>query len=414
MRPEWLLQWSGEPSVVIPLVIGAVWFARGRGRLVRRARERRGSRRRARCYWMAIATLAIALLSPIDAIAASLFSAHMVQHLLLIFVAAPLFALGAPAPELWWGLPDRTRMIAARWWRRAKGVRYGWRLLTAPATVFVMHAAAIWFWHLPAPYEAALHNDAIHALEHLSFLGTAVLFWWLVFQPAGHRRLAYPFAVVFVVATMLHSGVLGGLMMYAPEPWYPSHIAGAAAWHVSALEDQQLAGLLMWIPAGFVYIGVAIWLVHRWLVTDERDTRERETLVREASGAAKSRGGIAAVLGIAVLLAVGTSCRRTPGPAANQIVAGGNAARGARTIEKYGCGSCHTIPGINLANGMVGPPLIHWSQRTIVAGEVPNVPDRLITWITVPQAVEPGTAMPNMGVSDADARDIAAYLYTLK
>ncbi len=96
-----------------------------------------------------------------------------------------------------------------------------------------------------------------------------------------------------------------------------------------------------------------------------------------------------------------------------QYVEGGNATRGRATIAAYGCGACHSIPGVLGANGMVGPPLDHWSQRRIIAGEVPNDPARLITWLMVPQSTEPGTAMPNMGVTDGEARDMAAYLYTL-
>jgi len=102
------------------------------------------------------------------------------------------------------------------------------------------------------------------------------------------------------------------------------------------------------------------------------------------------------------------------GSSEHRVVENGDAQRGRSAIEAYGCGACHSIPGIRAANGMVGPPLDHWSQRRIIAGQVPNDPERLITWITVPQSIEPGTAMPNMGVTDGQARDIAAYLYTLR
>ena len=95
-------------------------------------------------------------------------------------------------------------------------------------------------------------------------------------------------------------------------------------------------------------------------------------------------------------------------------VAGGEPDRGKQAIERYGCGSCHIIPGVSGANGLVGPPLIRWSQRTYIAGEVPNNTENLIRWIEVPQAIEPGTAMPNLGVTEGHARDIAAYLYTIK
>lgn len=120
---------------------------------------------------------------------------------------------------------------------------------------------------------------------------------------------------------------------------------------------------------------------------------------------------ITAVASSAGVAACGeTSQQSTP----ERHIEGGNAVRGRATIAAYGCGSCHSIPGVRGARGMVGPPLDHWSQRRIIAGEVPNDPARLITWLTVPQSIEPGTAMPNMGVTDGEARDMAAYLYTLR
>jgi cytochrome c len=115
-----------------------------------------------------------------------------------------------------------------------------------------------------------------------------------------------------------------------------------------------------------------------------------------------------------VALFAAAACTRTDAVLMDHHVDGGDAARGRRQIVAFGCGSCHTIPGVSGANGMVGPPLTGWSQRRIIAGEVVNTPDNLVTWITVPQSIEPGVAMPNMGVSDRQARDIAAYLYTLK
>jgi len=108
------------------------------------------------------------------------------------------------------------------------------------------------------------------------------------------------------------------------------------------------------------------------------------------------------------------ACKAASGHTTERVVEGGDAERGKAAIATYGCGSCHMIPGIENADGLVGPPLIHWSRRRIIAGEVPNDPERLITWLTVPQSIEPGTAMPNMGVTDGQARDIAAYLYTLR
>jgi cytochrome c1 len=124
-----------------------------------------------------------------------------------------------------------------------------------------------------------------------------------------------------------------------------------------------------------------------------------------------SARSIASAVLIAVLAA---GCREAAGNEPTISVAGGDADRGKVALSTYGCGSCHTIPGIRTAKGTVGPPLYFWSKRTYIAGEVPNTADNLVRWIEVPQAIEPGTAMPNLGVSNAAARDIAAYLYTLR
>jgi cytochrome c1 len=115
---------------------------------------------------------------------------------------------------------------------------------------------------------------------------------------------------------------------------------------------------------------------------------------------------------VAILL-LPAACSEASGREPSYAVPGGDADRGKAAIEIYGCGSCHTIPGVSIAMGTVGPPLMFWSKRTYIAGEVPNTPDYLVRWIEVPQAIEPGTAMPNLGVPEKAARDIAAYLYTL-
>jgi cytochrome c len=124
----------------------------------------------------------------------------------------------------------------------------------------------------------------------------------------------------------------------------------------------------------------------------------------------KAVRGLRLGTGLAWLALVGACGRKASGT----LIAGGDPARGKSQIVVYGCGSCHVIPGVGGANGLVGPPLTKFAHRTFIAGEVPNTSDFLVRWISVPQAIEPGTAMPNLGVSEAQARDIAAYLYTLR
>ena len=118
-------------------------------------------------------------------------------------------------------------------------------------------------------------------------------------------------------------------------------------------------------------------------------------------------------IAITLSLALYTGCEGGKATNAYAVYTGGDARRGVKVIEKYRCGACHVIPGINNANGLVGPPLMWWSRRTFVGGEVPNKPDDLVRWIMSPKSIEPGTAMPALGLSEQEARDAAAYLYTL-
>ena len=185
--------------------------------------------------------------------------------------------------------------------------------------------------------------------------------------------------------------------MFSTHAWYPVHAAGERLWGITPLDDQQLAGLIMWIPAGAVYIAAGAVLFMEWMRADERTIRIAE------------RAGMLAV----VICMFGAACTKSD-PPTQYSIANSDPSRGRVAIERFGCGSCHDIPGIRDANGMVGPPLTHWSQRRTIAGVMENTPDHLITWITMPQAVEPGNAMPNMGITDGEARDIAAYLYSIR
>lgn len=268
--------WQWTASIVVPLALCAAWYAIGVRALWRRAGVGHGVRRwQVWCFAGGVVTLAIALLSPVDALAETLFSAHMVQHLLLMLVAAPLLALGEPLLPALWALPGERRLAIGRWWRASPRARRAARAGCDPLGVWLANLAVLWFWHLPGPYLAALRDERLHALEHLAFLGTAFAFWWVVVQPIGRRRLAYGGAVVYLALSMMQSGALGAILAFARTPWYPAHAAGAAAWHLTLLEDQQLAGLIMSVPMSFVYIGAALVLAARWFVFDPAPRRRR-------------------------------------------------------------------------------------------------------------------------------------------
>ena len=214
-------------------------------------------------------TIALALSPPVDVLADTWQFAHMVQHELLMIVAAPLVAAGAPLIVLLWAVPGQLRRRGLESLRR-RPITLTWALLTAPASVFVLHGIALWFWHLPALYDYAVEHEAVHAMQHLCFFGTAALFWWGI----GHGRYGrhrYGAAVVYVFATALHSGVLGALLTLSPRVWYAPYLTPKPG--LTPLEDQQLAGLLMWIPAGLVFAGLGLVLFAAWLRESDRRTR---------------------------------------------------------------------------------------------------------------------------------------------
>jgi putative membrane protein len=212
--------------------------------------------------------LFLALVSPLHPLGSALFSAHMVQHELLVAVAAPLLVLGRPMIPMLWAVPIGWRRAAGGWAKHG-AARGAWRALTAPLVAWALHAAALWTWHLPGPYQATLRSGALHTLQHASFLGTALLFWYAVAH-GRERRMGYGAAVFYLFATAMHGGALGALLTFASRPWYPEYAPTAAAWGLTPLEDQQLAGLIMWIPAGVSYLVAALVLMVAWMRESER------------------------------------------------------------------------------------------------------------------------------------------------
>jgi putative membrane protein len=266
---EVLRWWSWDPFVLLPLLLSAEMYVSGLRRLWKRAGRDRGVRKwEAACFAAGWIFLAVALVSPLDALGGILFSAHMAQHEVLMLIAAPLLVLGRPLAVFLWALPPETRERLGGW-AQAPAVAASWRAFTGPLTVWVIHGLAVWIWHLPALYQATLESDSIHALQHLSFFGSAALFWWALIH-GRYGRMGYGAAVLYVWATGVHSGVLGALLTFAPSLWYPIYGERTAAWGLSALEDQQLAGLIMWVPAGAVFILLGLGLFAAWLGEAER------------------------------------------------------------------------------------------------------------------------------------------------
>ena len=193
-----------------------------------------------------------------------------------MLVAAPLVVLGRPVVAFLWALPVRwARRVGG--WGRAGWFQRGWRGLTNPLAAWGLHALALWVWHVPALFEATLRSDLVHTAQHVSFLGSALLFWWaLVHGPRG--LMGYGAAVLYLFTTSVHSGVLGALITFAGSVLYPAYTEMTESWGLTAIEDQQLGGLIMWVPAGVIYIVAGLALCAGWMRESERKVLRREGL----------------------------------------------------------------------------------------------------------------------------------------
>jgi putative membrane protein len=270
--------WNWDPLILAGLVVGGLLYRRGTHALWRRAGPGKGV-----AHWQALSfvgslmSLFVALISPLDALAATLFSAHMVQHMLLILVAAPLLVLGSPLLPLLWSLPLAYRRGSGRWWRGQRVLRSSWRLLTLPLIAWIAHAVALWIWHVPGLYDLALRSHLVHALEHAMFLGTALLWWWIIIQPALHRSgLVFGTGILSIFTMAVQSSLLGALITFSHVPWYRGHADNTEAWRLTPMEDQQLAGLIMWIPGGVAYLLAGGILFVVWLRAVEHSMLRRE------------------------------------------------------------------------------------------------------------------------------------------
>jgi putative membrane protein len=258
---EAMTWWTADPLALGLVALSSSIYVRGL-RALRRFGH--GVRRwEVACFFAGQLSLLVALVSPIDRLSDLLFSAHMTQHEIIMLVAPPLIVLGRPWVALLWALPDRARARFATTLRRPR-VLAAWRRATGPVLVVAIHAAVVWLWHVPELFEAAMRSEAVHSVQHASFFLTAALFWWAILR-GRYGRLGYGLAVALVFATAMHTSVLGALITVATQLWYPIYAVRGAPLQLDAREDQALAGIIMWIPAGVLLTLVALALFAAWL-----------------------------------------------------------------------------------------------------------------------------------------------------
>lgn len=261
--------WSLDPPLVLVLVTAAL-YAIGDRRTVTPARAKAARRVQRGCFYGGLAVLLIALASPIDALSEQLFWVHMIQHVLLLVVAAPMIVLAHPWTRLWRGLSLDLRRQLAR--GLAQGERTRWlrgvsRALGTPQAGFLAFSAVLLAWHVPALFDATLRSATLHALEHTLFFATAVMFWkHAIDSPPLKAPLSSVQRVAYLIGAMVVSWVLAVVLALAAHPLY-AHYAHEAArpGGISALTDQQIAAGVMWVPGSITFVIVIFAYVHRWL-----------------------------------------------------------------------------------------------------------------------------------------------------
>ena len=274
----WLTQWNWEPSILIAtvLITGLYLYAIGplRKRYFPEEPVKTGQ---TVSFLLGIFFMFLSLVSPLDELGDSyLFSAHMVQHLVLTMIGPPLLVIGTPG---WFIKPLVRNKIA---FRVAKALTY-------PAVAFVLYNVDFWLWHSPPLYNATLENQNIHILEHLTFIIFGILNWWPMFsQSKNLPRLSIGGQVLYLFLSGMPSVLLGAGLTFSP-PLYAPYIAAPRVWGISAATDQQLGGLIMWVPVSISYIVVMSVLFIRWMqqqeakqLAEEREAYEKQVAEDEA------------------------------------------------------------------------------------------------------------------------------------
>ena len=262
--PNLWLAWTLDPTLLIglALILGGYLYAIGPARR-RWSLGEPASRAQVTCFVLGWVTLALALVSPLDPLGDEyLFSAHMIQHMMIAVVAPPLLLLGIP------------RWLAELPLRNL-GVRMVARWLANPIVAFGVFQADIWLWHAPALYDLTLASEGVHILEHLTFLIFGLMYWLPILSPTPLiPRIGRGFAVLYLFIGCQPMVALGALLTFAAHPLYAPYVDAPRVWGLSPLGDQQLGGLIMWLPTNIPYLIALSAAFFLWV--GERDRAERE------------------------------------------------------------------------------------------------------------------------------------------
>lgn len=256
--------WALDPALIIPLGLALLIYSVGWLRLSRRASSRP---RGAILFISGWLVLTLALVSPLHAGGERSFTLHMIEHELIMLVATLLLAASGSGGVMAWGLPRPLRQSLGGSWKSP--LHWLWKRLTEPVTATAIQAVVMWMWHAPSLFDRALESSGWHIAQHASFFLSSLIFWWAMLHPRG-RGAGYGASAACLFATSLIGGALGALMSFSASPWYSDYAAmGMSGIGLDPVDDQRLAGLIMWIPGGLVHGVAAIALFYKWLKFSE-------------------------------------------------------------------------------------------------------------------------------------------------
>ena len=266
--PGVLAQWSFDPLAVIGLLLAGGLYLSAVRQVNAAHRSNPHPRWRTWLFLGGLATIGVALLSPIEAYEGALFSVHMVQHMLLQLIAAPLLLAGAP-------ITLALRVASAPVRRRLLAVLHSrvLRALSFPVLAWVLFAATNWGWHYSTLYNDALENQLLHYLQHANFLAVALLFWWpAIGADPSPWRLPHPVRLFYLFLAMPQQSFLGVSLLQAPTVLYPHYVTNARDWGMTPLEDQQLGAVIMWVVGDMAFLAGMAVVVLLWMRREERRT----------------------------------------------------------------------------------------------------------------------------------------------
>ena len=276
---DFLSYWDLAPYIVIPIVLASTLYLVGRWRLGQRTKYTPPGMLRDLLYLAGILALALALLSPIDVYAGDLFFMHMVQHLLLMMAAPPLLQLANPMSRILWAFPRGIRRRIGGTLNSAGVLRLALQGVTVPVIAWLIFVVTIWVWHTPALYNAALASEGMHVLEHLTMFAAAIVFWWPVIGPAPVRsKMPHPLRFLYLFLALFQNIILGAILTFAQGPVYAYYEGTPGHWGFNGAMDQQLGGVLMWIPGTMMYFTALALLFFAWLEQEERRTAQLQEI----------------------------------------------------------------------------------------------------------------------------------------